>query len=164
MTDRPDEEIWTKRPGESTKNFALFRQYLELPPERRSLTRLASTVDLSHGRLKQLCREWHWVARVEAWTEAMAVSADTRRLEARTMIERGVANEVAAMLDEPAAPELLNRGQRVLTLRRARLALGIADSPVDATGNQMSLEQFDSILDAADVDIDADGDEDESEI
>ena len=146
MSTTPDEEIWTRRPGEPTRAFAMFRAYLEMPAKKRSLARLADMVRLSRSQLARYSSDWNWVARVDAWTDAVAVQADLRRLETLDLIERSVRDEVEAMRDEPVSAEPMTRNQRILALRRARLAAGVADASPDEMTQRISLDALDALL------------------
>lgn len=63
----PDLLPWEKQPGETAKQYAYFRAYLEMAPYLRSLVGLAGIVQKDRNYLSILGRTNHWGERVLAY-------------------------------------------------------------------------------------------------
>jgi hypothetical protein len=57
---------WEQQPQETTQEYAHFRHYLSLGPQ-RSLAKACEGTALSLTRLKQLSKTWRWPYRAAAW-------------------------------------------------------------------------------------------------
>lgn len=78
-----DVALWEKQPDESDKAFAAFRVYLELGPEKRSISKVVQhRADNGMGKSRSTVSKWssrfRWTARVEAFdAEAVRTQDET---------------------------------------------------------------------------------------
>jgi hypothetical protein len=64
--------MWEQLPRESSKAFAAFRAYLDMGPD-RSTAKAAKQAGKSHYLVKDWCRKYDWVARVQAHDTHLAL-------------------------------------------------------------------------------------------
>jgi len=67
--------------GESSKDYAVFRVYRDLPPTQRTVVRAATEAGISRRSAYDLCKRWSWVDRVDAWDDECHQTEDRERLE-----------------------------------------------------------------------------------
>lgn len=77
-----DGGVWERQEGESTKDYAAFRIYRDLPPLQRKLSTVAQRAEISERQARQLANEWNWRGRVEEWDDLVHQTEDRERLEA----------------------------------------------------------------------------------
>lgn len=86
------EEPWLRLKGETTRQYAAFETFRQIPPYERSVAETARRLGL---RQAQNCYRWsrcnHWLARAQAWDEHQAfVQQESARESIRTMSQRQI--------------------------------------------------------------------------
>lgn len=76
MTD--ERAPWDRRPGETSKAYAAFREYRDLGP-RRTLRKLTG---VNANNARNWSGQWDWGARATAWDDELAREADADRIDA----------------------------------------------------------------------------------
>jgi hypothetical protein len=105
MTPRPP---WERMDGESTRAYAAFTSYRDLPPNSRSLRAAAESSASGRANLRQYERwsgQWEWVSRVEAHDAFM--DGERRTAERDAIVDMGRQHAAAAM-------QLVERGVTAL--------------------------------------------------
>lgn len=64
-----DDEIWTRRAGETSKAYEAFCAYRQMPPSKRSMRRLAEDTGRSNASIFDWASTWTWTGRVAAWDD-----------------------------------------------------------------------------------------------
>lgn len=81
--------LWEQQPDESPDEFMMWEAYRDLwPAVRPTVTKVASTLNMSVGTVQRAMRKWTWVARLQAWIrEVNADRTAELRAERRKMVE-----------------------------------------------------------------------------
>lgn len=93
-----DDQIWTRRKGESSKAYGLFCKYRDIGPSRTLemvIENLTEDHQTSPDSLKQFSRKWDWVRRAEDYDDYLDEQQREKNLESiREMNERQAADAV----------------------------------------------------------------------
>jgi hypothetical protein len=131
-----DPEPWQRQPGESSRAFAAFQIYRDLPPRERSVFAVAERLSYRisearrksrrpPGKLRIWCSRWRWVARARAWDEELdRCQRETQQQARRDMAERHARAAVAVLHRalkrlETLDPETLSPGDVIRWLETA---------------------------------------------
>ena len=70
---------WDKQENETNRSYPAFCEYLKLPPNERSLAKVAKILGKSETHIENWSRKYQWVSRAAAYDEYMAATAITVR-------------------------------------------------------------------------------------
>jgi hypothetical protein len=137
---------WERQEGESTKSWAAFQLYRDLPPMERSIQRAYSDQTGKTNRAQSTqshwrvwSSRWRWVERAAAWDDEQdRKKREERQDEIRKMAERQArqAEQMAAALMQPAMALLRKLQQEQ---QRIQAALAADPTAADSPENQPEL-------------------------
>jgi hypothetical protein len=160
-----DGDPWNRQPFDSSKSFAAFQVFLEMPASERSLAKLAQQVSLSERWLKEWSRQHHWQERAMLFERSQF---DLRRRareqeHARELREYVSQQKQVARATLQIALQLLDVSNRALNqLRQSdaagslsysqvcsvlRTAAQVADSCSNAQAQALGVEELLTLLD-----------------
>jgi hypothetical protein len=139
----PDLDAWERQPGETVKRHGQFAVYRDLGRV-RTLTKVAETLTLNAGYVRQVSAAMRWVERAEAWDRHRDALAQAQWLEERRKAAENDARllgaavgKIAGRLQALRADEL-SVGDLVrlldVTLRHRRALFGDPQMTVAVTG------------------------------
>jgi hypothetical protein len=139
----PDLDPWERQPGETVRRHSQFAVYRDLGRV-RTLTKVAETLTLNAGYVRQVSAAMRWVERAEAWDRHRDVLAQTQWLEERRKAAENDAKLLGAVIAKIAGrlpslkPEDLSVGDLVrlldVTLKHRRALFGDPQMTVALTG------------------------------